>query len=354
MLTTTNLISPGRSLALLLPLLLLAAGCEPDNIHVYRTPTDFGNKPLRCKTPAGWTESASDGMRVANFRITGKDGLKAEVAAVPLPGMRDDDLAFVNLWRQQLQLPAATVADLAKMIERVPVGTASGKLFDVVANESGGQTSTNRILVATVAQNGLTWFIKLQGDAPVVAEQRAAFLDFLKSVRINPNAQKVLMARAGKAPAHSKDDGHNHEELPDWQVPEGWQAQAAPQFAVAGFMIPGAEGAGAEVSVSHMGVNAGGLLLNVNRWRGQLGLNPVGEADLSALAKQVQVEGRPATLVELSGTYSKTGKKALMVAALVPGAGGTWVYKLVGDEGVVAQAKDAFLKFIQTAKHPNG
>ena len=348
-----NLISRGRALALALPL-LLTAGCEPDAIRVYRTPKDFGNKPLRWKTPAGWTEADGDGMRVANFRITGKDGQHAEVAAVPLPGMRDDDLAFVNLWRQQLALPAATGADLARMIERVPVGEATGKLFDILGGASSAASQTNSIVVATVAKGGLTWFIKLQGDAPVVADQRPAFLEFLKSIRIHPNAQQVLMARASGPQKHTPDDGHNHETLPEWKVPEGWQQQAAPQFAVAGFAIPGAEGAGAEVSVSHMGGTAGGALLNVNRWRNQMGLNPVAEGDLSGLAKQFEVEGRAAMLVELNGTYSKTGKPAVMLAAMVPGSGSTWVYKLVGDEQVVAQSKDAFMKFIQTAKHPNG
>jgi hypothetical protein len=57
--------------------------------------------------------------------------------------------------------------------------------------------------------------------------------------------------------------------------------------------------------------------------------------------------------VEFSGTDARTGKPATLVGVVVPQTGQTWFYKLMGDAVVVAQHKDAFLKFIQSAKYPD-
>ena len=54
-------------------------------------------------------------------------------------------------------------------------------------------------------------------------------------------------------------------------------------------------------------------------------------------------------MVDFTGTDSKTGKPARLVGAIVPQNGQTWFYKLMGDEQIVAQQKDAFIKFIQSA-----
>ncbi len=58
-------------------------------------------------------------------------------------------------------------------------------------------------------------------------------------------------------------------------------------------------------------------------------------------------------IVDFAGTDSKTGKPARLVGAIVPQNGQTWFYKLMGDEPVVSQQKDAFIKFIQSAKYPD-
>jgi hypothetical protein len=57
--------------------------------------------------------------------------------------------------------------------------------------------------------------------------------------------------------------------------------------------------------------------------------------------------------VDFTGTNSKTGKPARLIGAVVPQNGQTWFYKLMGDEEIVAQQKDAFTKFIQSANYAN-
>ena len=85
-----------------------------------------------------------------------------------------------------------------------------------------------------------------------------------------------------------------------WTVPPGWQSVPPSQFLLAEFSIPGADGAKAEVNVAEMGGEGGGLLANVNRWRGQLGLGAISDSDLSQHAQSLDVPGGKATLVDFT------------------------------------------------------
>jgi hypothetical protein len=48
-----------------------------------------------------------------------------------------------------------------------------------------------------------------------------------------------------------------------------------------------------------------------------------------------------------------TGKPARLVGVVLPLGGQTWFYKLMGDESVVAQQKDAFIRVHPVGKYPN-
>ncbi len=119
------------------------------------------------------------------------------------------------------------------------------------------------------------------------------------------------------------------------------------------FQFPARAAKKADVNVAELGGEGGGLLPNVNRWRGQLGLSPVAENDLPQMTQSLDVPGGHATLVDLTGTDLKTGTLTRLVGVIVPQNGQTWFYKLMGDESIVAQQKDAFIKFIQSANYAN-
>jgi hypothetical protein len=56
--------------------------------------------------------------------------------------------------------------------------------------------------------------------------------------------------------------------------------------------------------------------------------------------------------VDMTGTDARTGQKTRLVGAIVLQANRTWFYKLMGNEQVVTEQKDAFMKFVQTAQYP--
>jgi hypothetical protein len=201
-------------------------------------------------------------------------------------------------------------------------------------------------MVAMLTRDSMSWFFKMTGEDQCVTSQKEHFIDFLKSVSFVEN----MPPQIADTPAPSTDNG-NADSI--WSTPPGWQSMPPAQFLLAEYSIAGANDAKAEVNVAEMSGDGGGLLANVNRWRGQLGLGLVGENDLPQLAQALDVPGGTATTVDFAGTDAKTGSPTRLVGAMVSQDGRTWFYKLMGDAPIVAQQKDTFTKFIQSANYAN-
>ena len=124
---------------------------------------------------------------------------------------------------------------------------------------------------------------------------------------------------------------------PEWTIPEGWREQPAGPMRRATFAIGGPGDGSAEVAVTAFPGDLGGLLANVNRWRRQLGLGPVGEAQLGSITDTETVAGRDHTLVRVDGNGEA------MRVVILRHAGDSWFFKLTGDAPTVA-AQEANLR----------
>ena len=369
---------PSRSTIALLGLVLALGGCGRNDVQVYRLakeneapaqpaqpatmpaghPDISGAVPrLQWKLPTDWTEAPPGEMRLASFRVAGKDGKLADMGIIPLPGLVGRDLDNVNRWRESVGLPNVKEEDLGKLAEPVEVGGQTGQLYDQAGVNPGSGDKT-RILAAILRRDGVAWFFKMNGDDDLVAQQKPAFLEFLKSVRFAP-----ANSMAGLPPSHPPLDGGSAMAAPmgsapvsagakpDWQVPAGWQEVPGGQFLLAKFAISGSATSQATVNVSVSARDGGGPAANVNRWRGQLGLAPATEADVQSSLQDFALPSGKASLADLSGTDPRTGRPARLLAVMVPQAGQTWFYKLMGDEQLVEQQKEAFTQFVRTAKY---
>lgn len=369
-------------------LIVAAAGCGRDGVKVYQVdtndaatpipppvaapaamptsmpdglpaPDNSGRPSLQYTLPAGWEKKAPTQMRVASFGIS-QDGKQADVSVIPLAGMAGTDPANVNRWRGQAGLEPLAEGDLARLAEKVTVGEQPADLYDL-AGTAPGSGDAERILGVILHRDDTAWFFKMTGEAGLVEQQKPVFIAFLKTVQFSGLAAPATMDLSQLPPSHPPIGGMNPGfqamsanagDKPTWTVPAGWQEGRLAQFLVAKYVIAGADGAQAAVNVSSFAGDGGGLLPNVNRWRAQLGLPPVGEADLANLPT-LDASGGKAALIELSGTDGRTGKPARLAGVVLPLGGQTWFYKLMGDEQVVAQQKDAFIKFIRSAKYPD-
>ena len=311
---------------------------------------------LQYQRPADWQEAPLGEMRAASFRVAGKDGKQADVSVIPLPGLAGSDLDNVNRWRGQVGLPGVSEAELAKLAQPVEIASQSASLYEQAGANPGSGEKT-RILAAITRRDGVAWFFKMTGDDGLVVQQKPAFIEFLKSVSF-----PAAMAPAQLPPSHPPIDAgsmagqaglaaSSSQFKPNWEVPSGWKEVPGGQFLVAKFILPGGGDAPTAVNVSKSPGDGGGLLANVNRWRSQLGLGPVAEADLATQVRSLDLPGGKATLADITGQDAKTGQPARLLAAVVPRSGETWFYKLMGNAQVVQQEKDAFMRFVQGVKY---
>lgn len=308
-------------------------------------------------TPEGWREAGTGEMRVAGFSITGTNGQTAQVAVTPLPGMAGRETLIVNMWRQQVGLGELSDADAGKELTTVEIGGVSGKMFDMAGKSAAGQTI--RIVTAMAHVGEMSWFYKLQGDDELVLAQKPNFIAFLKSVKVEEAPASEALP-AGHPPvggggmpgaATKAEPPAPRQGGPTWTVPTGWKEINGGQFLFAKFLIAGDGDAKASVNVSMSAGDGGGLLANVNRWRGQLGQGSWSEAELQKNTQEIEVLGGKATYIELSGTDGNTEQPATTLGAKVVRNGSTWYYKLMGEPKLVAAQKENFLTFVKGVKY---
>lgn len=135
-----------------------------------------------------------------------------------------------------------------------------------------------------------------------------------------------------------------------WSLPEGWEELEPNQFRVGNFRVPGEGDAAAEVSIIPLPGRAGSDLANVNRWRGQVGLPPVVEADLARLGSTITIDGQDSRLFEFAGTSPGEGEPVRMLAAISRRGGTAWFVKMLGPDKLVAGQKEVFGKFLAGLK----
>jgi hypothetical protein len=130
-----------------------------------------------------------------------------------------------------------------------------------------------------------------------------------------------------------------------YRVPEDWQERDEPgAMRVATFDVGQGDNA-IEVAVSRFPGDVGGLLANVNRWRGQVGLGPVTEAELDGVVEPFDGSG---------GFHGHTMRlrgpdQHLLGAAIHEhGANRTWFVKVTAPPEVADQHAEAVFAFARS------
>ena len=100
------------------------------------------------------------------------------------------------------------------------------------------------------------------------------------------------------------------------------------------------------ISMTVLQGDGGGMLENVNRWRGQLGLEPVEGKDLQKMLKPVEALGGEARLVNLTGTSKRSQLEERLVGVIAPQGELTWFYKLMGTPDLVEKSQEGFLGYL--------
>ena len=143
----------------------------------------------------------------------------------------------------------------------------------------------------------------------------------------------------------------NAQQLPvSWTLPNGWTQEAGGGMRLATLRVKDDLGE-AEVSIIKLPGDAGGLGANINRWRGQVGLE---SADEAKIEEELKTTARQSGL----GSYywqilvnDAKPEKAFAVA-IVPIDGDVLFVKLMATAEVVQATQQSFLEFCDSIQKP--
>jgi hypothetical protein len=128
-----------------------------------------------------------------------------------------------------------------------------------------------------------------------------------------------------------------------WTLPEGWKDKdEQAQMRYATLTVDGLD-----TLVSNFPGDVGGLHANLNRWRQQVGLEPVPAADVEKQFTKVELKGTTALVCDLQG-------QRRMLGAIVKDGDKTWFFKMTGDSEKVGKQKENFEKLIKSLKWTDG
>lgn len=328
------------------------AGCGREEIKVYRVPKEgktatmpHGQARLRVEgdTPSNWEDKGASGMRIAQYLVKLQDGSTAEVAVMPMIGLQASKEEILAIWKQQIA--GEQNAPIIEKNEPVEIGGIKGDLYDL-CNASGivSESVPARVLVAMMVKDNVHWFFRLSGSSNGVEIVKPDFKKYLQTVKIlDSPAQEPAPGGTG-----STGSGQANEASIQLQTPDGWTQLEPTPMALSRYQINSDKGT-AVVTVTKLEGIAGGLLSNVNRWRGQVNLEPIGEEDLKKNMLQIKTGGGEGFVVDFDGK-SKDGNQTRIIGIVIPQQTQTWFFKMMGEPDTVGANKDKLIKFAEGAK----
>ena len=251
------------------------------------------NDQVEWTLPTGWKKLGASEMRYATLILDGEPPL--EMTVTKFPGREDLPQAEqvvmnINRWRGQLSLPPIRDEDLEVQSEQIPIADGMGYWTNLVGRPRP------------------------------------------KSAAMTPPAQATSQARETKAePAAERS-------APAYNKPEGWSDGPSAKFAAVSLQVLDGDQKAA-ITVTSAG---GSPLLNVNRWRGQVGLGPLTEEQLAETAKKVDVGQMAGNLYEMS----QDGRSIFGV--IVENQGQMWFAKMAGDTPLVERERERFVAFLKS------
>lgn len=334
--------------------MVLLIGCEREEIRVYNAPKDepphqamaddnsapphatsMKSRPhpqLGWNLPEGWKVIEGNNVSLAGFSVPGPNGKSGEVSIAQLADLSGRDAVLVNMWRDSAGQKPLSEDEAVKQLQPVEFAGEKGNLFEVSGETTNGPL---KIVTAMLHHPDGSWFCKLAGEPSVVDANRPQFIQFLKSIQIGATPQMTTQEPVVAATEETAAKFN-------WRVPGEWKEVPPGQMQVARFSVPGKNNEKADVFVSVFPSDTGGRLLNVNRWRKQIGLPPVTDTDLTSQVSPLDPADSESMLVDMTNN----GRR--LIGAIVPRDGRYWFYKLLGDDGAVAPEKEAFIAFAKS------
>ena len=308
--------------------------------------------PFIFDLPEGWNKLAPTSMRVINLQPAGDPN--TECALTILGGDGGGLAANINRWRGQIGLEAVSEEEVAQLPKGLLLGQ-DATIVDLRGNYSGmGDTVQGDwgLLGYVLVTDQFTVFVKMTGPGDVLNTERANFEAFCASLSPAPQASDHDSHDPHAPTPPPASSGQIVDQSPPaeqfaYALPDGWTAAAPKSMRSVNLTA----GSSSECYLIALGGQGGGLEMNINRWRGEVGLDPMSAAQIAELPT-VTLFGTQAPMLEVSGDYQGMGgptgeeKRVLGVPLIRPG--GSVFIKMVGPDAEVAAERDNFIAFVQS------
>jgi hypothetical protein len=289
-------------------------------------------------TPPNWESQPLSQMRQASFLVKGDNGAIADISFVSLGAAAGNVLDNVNRWLDQLGEPPITEQKLDNIAQRLTTSLGDVTVVDLAGLAKDADPAKDGRIIAAMAMTGSsTLFFKMRGNAELAESQKP---DFIKWVAAVCNAQTETGSRQMAAIPPRDADAPQIK----WTTPDSWTEVPPSSMRYASFSASAENGDKIDISVVTFPGEGGSDVDNINRWRGQIGLPPMGE---SAVTSQIAPLRTPGT------TFSTTdivGAKARTIAAWTRHDGRVWFFKATGPNAAVEKEKPSFVKFIESVR----
>ena len=269
--------------------------------------------------PEEWERKPGNRIRLATLEIPAEP--KAlELTVIRLP--KQPELANVNRWRGQVGLPPITTDELAD-VERIK--TKSGEAL----------------------------YVNLEGTAAVGGPRMPPFAPFANrggSSGLMPgNSRPAGPPVAGPAPPGTDSDTASSEASKpfEFSVPDSWEPAKNDRFSKLAFSVQDGR-----VTATPMGAAA--LVMNINRWRGQVGLDSLEGEKVFDGATEIKSQSGVATYVRLFEEGDTDDRQAIL-GAILPitdedgaSSGAAWFLKFKGPAKLATDEEDNFKTFVES------
>lgn len=126
-----------------------------------------------------------------------------------------------------------------------------------------------------------------------------------------------------------------------YTTPTDWTELPASGIRKAYLQVSGENGT-ADLTITAFPGDVGGVLANINRWRGQIGLEPATADQVASFTEQINIFQHGGLYVEIDGAPDS------IRAAILPFHGYTWFIKLQGASSTVFENEIIFKEFLDT------
>ena len=320
-----------------LALLLLVSCGEDAEIHSYTAPNQYEGPVVAWKLPEQWGENPGmSGMMAGSFHVKTTDGPRGRIGVMPFRESVETT-SIVNMFARELGHADYNNSSLKDLIKPKKL---ADRTFDLarLEDKTGKENPPRTALLAIYRQDAQTWLFPFIADRDLINEQLDNFYSFLESTTLRAGKEPVRAIAPSLPTPPPSSTAHQ----PTWEAPEHWEQKPSTQMRIGNYAVSNDEGESLDFSITSFPGEVGGILANVNRWLGQVGMDKTDESGLSRYLSDRTIDEKPAKLV-----LAESDEQALYAAILFH-EGRSWFLKLMGDVNLARSEKENFIGLIDS------